>query len=393
MNWVKVTGYLDSLKDQYECRCVDCKVVQGHKEIYRHMTGTMDFQNSIPLRKDNLFDVYSATKVFTMVAAMQLIEQGKLSLKDKLSDYLPEYKDMKVVMDFDLSDFVKGAKFINGWPSEAEYKTKPAKNAIRIEHLMSMTAGMSYQISNPAVLELLAQNPHAKTREIVARYATAPLLYEPGERYAYSLGHDVMAAVIEVVSGLQFSEYMKKNIFEPLECKDIYYHITDPQRMVCLYNGKNPETGELIPHTFNFARINDTYESGGGGILCSVDDYSKVIDALACKGIGANGAQILKPESIKAMSTNRLNPQQLEDFHIGGKLEYGYGLGVRTLMDTSASKSPLGEFGWDGAQGAYVLVDPQNELSVFYVQAAPENGPAFATIHPTLRDLIYEAIQ
>lgn len=93
------------------------------------------------------------------------------------------------------------------------------------------------------------------------------------------------------------------------------------------------------------------------------------------------------------MSTNRLNPQQLEDFHIGGKHEYGYGLGVRTLMDTSASKSPLGEFGWDGAQGAYVLVDPQNELSVFYVQAAPDNGPAFATIHPTLRDLIYEAIQ
>ena len=367
---------------------------------FRNLISELSEDRIVILSTHIVSDVeYIANEIWLMKDG-QIMQQGNLDQtlasmqeKDELSDYLPEYKEMKVVMDFDLSDFVKGAKFISGWPSEAEYKTKPAKNAIRIEHLMSMTAGMSYQISNPAVLELLAQNPHAKTREIVARYATAPLLYEPGERYAYSLGHDVMAAVIEVVSGLQFSEYMKKNIFEPLECKDIYYHITDPQRMVCLYNGKNPETGELIPHTFNFARINDTYESGGGGILCSVDDYSKVIEALACKGIGANGAQILKPESIKAMSTNRLNPQQLEDFHIGGKHEYGYGLGVRTLMDTSASKSPLGEFGWDGAQGAYVLVDPQNELSVFYVQAAPDNGPAFATIHPTLRDLIYEAIQ
>ena len=85
--------------------------------------------------------------------------------------------------------------------------------------------------------------------------------------------------------------------------------------------------------------------------------------------------------------------QQLEDFHIGGKNEYGYGLGVRTLLDPDASKSPLGEFGWDGAAGAYVLADPQNHLALFYVQAAPDSSSAFSTIHPTLRDLVYDAVR
>ena len=134
------------------------------------------------------------------------------------------------------------------------------------------------------------------------------------------------------------------------------------------------------------------YESGGAGIACTVEDYSKVIDALANGGAGADGARILKPESIAKMSENRLNEQQLKDFHIGGKLEYGYGLGVRTLLDPTASKSPLGEFGWDGAAGAYVLIDPVNHLSLFYVQAAPDSGTAFSDIHPTLRDLVYDSL-
>lgn len=152
------------------------------------------------------------------------------------------------------------------------------------------------------------------------------------------------------------------------------------------------KTGKKEEAKVNLCRITDQFESGGGGISCTVEDYAKVLDALANDGIAANGNRILTSASIREMSTNRLNDQQLKDFHIGGKLEYGYGLGVRTLIDESKSRSPLGEFGRDGAAGAYVLADPRNHLAIFYVQAAPESGSAFSEIHPTLRDMTYEAL-
>jgi len=392
MNFEKVTVYLDSLKDLYNVRSTDCIILINHQPVFRHLTGTSDFADTIPLTENNLHDVFSASKVLTMVAVMQLAEQGKITLDDELSKYLPEFADTQVLTDFDLTDFVASFKWLHGWPGEEAPQRTP-ENKILIHDMMSMTAGFSYQIGSPAVLALLVQNPHATTREIVRAFAQSPLLFEPGTRYAYSLAHDILAAVVEVVSGLKFSEYMQRYIFEPLGAKDIYYQIpaSEKARLSVLYG--RDANGSLIPVTENIARINDTYESGGGGVCCSVADYAKVIDALANDGVGTTGARILQPESIAEMSRNRLNEQQLKDFHIGGKHEYGYALGVRTLLDPTKSKSPLGEFGWDGAAGAYAVIDPTNHLALFYAQEAPDSGVAFSTIHPTLRDLVYEVIE
>lgn len=391
-NFEKVTEYLESLREQFDVRCTDCIILKDHETVYRHLTGTSDFEETKPLTENNLHDIFSASKVLTMTAVMQLVEQGKIGLDDELSKYLPEFAQMSVADDFDLTDFVANAKFIFGWPNR-ESKQSPAKNKILIHDMMSMTAGFSYHLGSESVQEVLKDNPHATTREIVRAMAQDPLLYEPGTRYAYSYAHDILAAVVEVVSGMKFSEYMKEKIFKPVGAHDIYYQIPKEEkgRLTVLYT-YDMENKKYLPQTENFVRINDIYESGGGGIACTVESYSKVIDALANGGVAATGAQILKPESIAMMSENRLNEQQLADFHIGGKYEYGYALGVRTLLDASASKSPIGEFGWDGAAGAYVLIDPKNHLAVFYVQAAPESGTAFSTIHPTLRDLIYDAI-
>lgn len=392
LNFEKVTKYLESLKETFDVRCTDCIVHLDHKPVYRHLTGTMDFEDTIPLTENNLHNIYSASKVMTMIAVMQLVEQGKLGLNDELSRYLPEYAQMDVVDGFDLTDFVSSGKFLAGWPGK-EDKKSPAKNKILIHDMMSMTAGFSYNIGSEPVLRLLQENPHASTREIVRTWAEEPLLYEPGTRYSYSYAHDILAAVVEVVSGMKFSDYMRKNVFEPVGVRDMYYQIPDSEieRLTVLY-GYDFESGKYIPQTVNEARINDRFESGGAGIACTVEAYSKVLDILANNGTGTSGVQILKPESIAVLSKNRLNEQQLADFHIGGKEEYGYALGVRTLIDPTRSKSPIGEFGWDGAAGAYVLADPKNHLSIFYVQAAPDSGSAFSTIHPTLRDLVYEAI-
>ena len=390
----KVYAYLDSLKERYGVRATECMILQDHKVLLHHITGSRDLAGKEPLTEKHLHNVFSASKVLTATAVMQLVERGKLGLDDALSAYLPEFSSMRVLKDFDLHDFTASLKFLLGWPKEEEYGTVPAKTPITIRHLLTMTAGFSYHLLNPAVTALLAKNPHASTQEIVRCYATEPLFFEPGTHYSYSLAHDILVAVVEVVSGMKFSEYMQKNIFGPLGATDIYYQVpaSERHRISELY-AFDPVTKTQTPVVDNGLRINDAYESGGAGVACTVNGYSKVIDALANGGVGVTGAQILKPETIDLMRENQLNETQLFDFHTGGKHEYGYALGVRTLLDPTKSKSPLGEFGWDGAAGAYVLIDPANRLAIFYVQEAPDSGFAFAEVHPTLRDLTYESIE
>jgi CubicO group peptidase (beta-lactamase class C family) len=392
MDFTPVTAYLGSLRAEFDVRCCDCIVLKDHKPIYRHLTGTANFEDTAPLTEHHLHDIFSASKVMTVIAVMQQVEQGKIDLDDPLSQYLPEFAQMQVVEDFDLTDFVASAKFVLGWPGKND-KLRPAEKPILLREMLSMAAGFSYNFASEDVLALLAVDPHATTREIVRAWAKSPLLYEPGTRYAYSYALDILAAVVEVTSGLRFADYMKQFVFSPAGAAELYYHIPagEQARRVDLYSYDAAKKRYVVAKE-NPARISDHYDAGGAGIACTVEDYAKVLDALSNGGVAANGVRLLTEASIQEMRKNRLNEQQLADFHIGGKTEYGYGYGVRTLLDTAKSKSPFGEFGWDGAAGAYVLADPEHHLSIFYVQASPESGPAFATIHPHLRDLVYDAI-
>ena len=123
-----------------------------------------------------------------------------------------------------------------------------------------------------------------------------------------------------------------------------------------------------------------------------MDEYSKFTEAMANGGVGATGNRILKPESIALMSRNWLDDVQLQDFQLSGKVGYGYGLGVRTLIDDTKSRSPIGEFGWDGAAGCFVLIDTKNQVGLFYAQEILGMLEAYNEIHPTIRDLAYEAM-
>lgn len=394
MGFEKVTAYLESLREQFDVRCCDCIVLKEHQVIYRHLTGTSDFEDTVPLKPENLHDIFSGSKVLTVMAVMQQVEQGKINLDDELGKYLPEFSRMQVLQDFDLTDYVSGGKFLFGWPTTKD-PCAPAKNKLTLRDVLSMKGGFSYDFASPATLALVAKDTHASTREIVKTWSESPLLFEPGTRYSYSYGLDILAAVVEVTSGLRFAEYMKQNLFDPVGATDLYYHIPEGKRELRtdLY-AFDQERKAYVAAKENPCRLTDCCDSGGAGICCSVEDYAKVLDSLANDGVAANGARLLTKESIEEMRKNRLNEQQLADFHISGlKPEYGYGYGVRTLLDTTKSKSPFGEFGWDGAAGAFVLADPETRLAVFYVQAAPESGTAFTTIHPTLRDLIYDAIK
>lgn len=388
MDFSKLRTYLNTLEEAYGVHGLDCKVMKDHKAIYRQLTGHSNYELSVPVSDNDLYEVYSCTKIITMTAVMQLVEQGRIGLYDELEKYLPEFSQMQVATDFILGEWPFK------WPTLAS-PLVPAKNKILIHDLMSMTSGLSYDVTSEVIQEKKRETGNkAGTREMIAAIARMPLLFEPGTRYSYALGHDVLAAVVEIVSGMTYGQYLKKNIFDPLAITEMYFRVpeTEKQRISAQYM-KDMNTGVISPHSGMIFSLSDAYESGGAGLTCTVDAYSMVLDALANDGVGATGTQILKPESIRVMSKNWLTDQQLEDFKKSGKVGYGYGLGVRTLIDAASSKGPVGEFGWDGAAGAYALIDPINHISIFYAHEILGMISAYSEIHPMIRDLVYEAVK
>lgn len=388
MDFTKLTAYLNTLEDAYEVHGLDCKVMKEHRPVYRHMQGHRDYALSVPVSENDLYQVYSCTKVITMTAVMQLIEQGKIGLNDELDKYLPEFSDMQVATDFRIGEWPFQ------WPT-LNSPLVPAKNKMLVHDLMSMTAGLSYDVTSEAIQKKRHETSNrAGTRQMIEAIARMPLICEPGTRYSYALGHDVLAAVVEVVSGMTFGQYLKKNIFDPLAITEMYFRVpqNEAYRVSAQYM-RDMNTGVMAPSSGMIFQLSDEYESGGAGLTCTVDAYSMVLDALSNDGVGATGERIIQPESIHTMSRNWLTDQQLEDFKKSGKVGYGYGLGVRTLIDGACSKSPVGEFGWDGAAGAYALIDPINHLSIFYAHEILGMIAAYSEIHPAVRDLVCEAVR
>ena len=387
MGFEKLSEYIDSLDEKYGIYNADCLIKKDGEIVYRHMMGHSDYERTVPTCEQDIYFLFSATKVITMTAALQLIEQGKIHLYDPVGKYLPEYEVMRVLdREFPVGVF----------PVEMPKKNEAshlASTQMRIIDLMSMMAGMTYDIASEAIREVIEKtNGQAGTRELIRAMAEMPLIYEPGSRWGYSLGHDVMAAVIEEVSGEKFSAYLQKHIFAPLGVNDMYFVLPEGREVAALYGFDwEKQIIQPVPQK-NMYKLTENYESGGAGLMGTVEAYSKIIDALANGGVGETGARILSEESIRLFMQGVTHDKSQEDFEKSGKGAYSYGLGVRVKNSMESGRTPIGEFGWDGAAGAYVLVDPINHISIFYAQHVMGFGEAYFTIHPQIRDLAYEAM-
>jgi CubicO group peptidase (beta-lactamase class C family) len=391
MNFDRLTAYLDTLSDAYGIPACDCAITQGHKTLYRHLCGKSSGETDQFAQTSDLYRLFSASKLITMIAVLQLKEKGQLSLLDNASAYLPEYQMMQVADDFVFN------RIPVRWPA-MDAARHWAHRGIRILDLMTMTAGMSYDLQAEPIAALRREKwSQATTREVVAAMAAVPLLYEPATHWAYSLAHDVLGAVVEVASGQSFGDYLDQHIFAPLGIEKLYFHLDDALRarvspLYMMRRGSDvveADDGQLSD-SFQVTR---QYESGGAGLIGTVDSYSAVMEALACGGVGRSGERILSEKSVAMFTVPYTHGALQEDFAATGKKGYSYGLGVRVLTDATAARSPIGEFGWDGAAGAYALVDTQNQVSLFYAQHVMGCVKAFYEIHPMLRDLLYEALQ
>ena len=369
------------------------KVYLGKEKVFDYSCGYSDIDKKIKMTGDEFFNLYSCSKITTVTAALQIVEKGIIKLNDPLYEYIPEYKDMYI-------------KTPNG------DKVK-AKNDIKILNLFNMTAGFSYDMNTEGINKAREiTEGKMDTDKVIRCMAQDALSFEPGERFQYSLCHDVLAGLVSIVTGQKFRNYVKENIFKPLEMNSATYHLNEKneknmasqykfvaegstgpldvvkaQKEGCDKKGYFVDVG--IKNGFVFG---DEYDSGGAGIISDVSDYIKLAAALASYGEGINGERILSPSTVELMRTNTLSEKQRESYNWKHLAGYGYGLGVRTMMNPvkGNSKSNTGEFGWSGAAGASVYIDPSIGLSAVY--AKHTFNPREEYYMPLVRDTLYSCL-
>ncbi len=374
MNFEKLDKYMEDLAN-HGVPAGDILVFKSHEQIYRKTVGHRDYELKEAARPTDMYNIFSNSKLFLVVSIMQLVERGEISLEDKLSDYIPAYKEMYY-------------KTRNG--------TAKATTPITLYHLITMTSGLGYD-AMPAVNALLGQNLDASTLEIITALAKEPLNFNPGERWKYGRSHDVLAAVIEVKTGMSYGEYLKKNIMDPLGMKHTTFDFESPyvqENISAYYSYDGVNQKEIRKENKGTGNWGRKMESAGGGLYSNCDDYILLVDALANGGIGKNGYRVLSEESIEKIKTPQLNVLMQGNFiasHL--KIGYSYGLGVRTLIDKGyGARTPIGEFAWDAMTGGYGLVDTENHIAVIYMQNVENCTYAWRNIFPETRDLIYEAL-
>ena len=388
MSFLDLKNFMDSLTNWIIPGNSVC-VYHKNTEVFRYSSGYSDVDTKERMSAEKYINIYSCSKVTTVVAAMQLVEKGVINLSDPLYKYIPAYKNMMV-------------KQPNG-------SVEPAKNVITIENLFTMTAGLGYSLYSKGVnhaRELTGGKMDTIT--VASCIAEDPLIFEPGASWGYSFGHDILAAVVEIASNKRFADYVRENIFLPCGMTKSFYHSNGEivKNMASQYrfqtSGKfdavasqrgddKSQEGKLVNVGFeNVFVLGEDYDSGGGGIITTVADYAKLGNALANFGVAATGERILTKNSVEEIRRNRLNAEQLKAFNWSQLTGYGYGLGVRTLMDKESSKSngSLKEFGWGGAAGATMLIDPDKEFSFFY--AHHMLNPQEEYYQPRLRNAAYK---
>ena len=298
------------------------------------------------------------TKPVTAAAVMTLVEKGGIDLLTPLSEILPEYAHMNVLM-----------------PDGA---LRPARTELTIHHLLTMTSGIPYPDAPAPIPQMYEEQLAAlgdmracSTREFVRAIARCPLCFDPGEAWLYGLSADVLGGVIVAATGMELGDFLKKTFFAPLGMADTGFSLGASQaaRAATLYHCA--ADGTLAPHAaaLGYGLDESRVEMGGAGLFSTLDDFMAFGEMLR-----QDGAGILSPASVRQMRANRLTANQLATF--GGAADgYGFGYLVRTLMDEGKNarfRERAGSFGWNGMAGTTLRIDPARGLTVvFGMQRVP----------------------
>jgi CubicO group peptidase (beta-lactamase class C family) len=353
--------------------------------------GQRDLASGAPVEADTLWRLYSMTKPVTSVAAMMLYEEGAFDLRDPISKWIPSFASMRVYA---------------GGPAAAA-ATRPAMEPVRVWHLLTHTAGLTYGFHHVHPVDAMyaaagyewGTPPGADLATAVDAWAGLPLLFEPGTEWAYSVATDVLGRLVEVISGMPLDRFFAERILGPLGMTDAAFWVPEDKaaRLATLYGVRPGEPVAIpIPGSRDALHPPDML-SGGGGLIGTARDYHRFTQMLLGRG-ELDGTRILGPRTVDFMARNHL-PGGADLKAFGRPLfaettfeGVGFGLGFSVSLDTAAAKliGTPGEFAWGGAASTAFWVDPAEELTVvFLTQLLPSST---YPIRPQLKALVYQAI-
>ncbi|WP_224995726.1 serine hydrolase [Cesiribacter sp. SM1] len=334
-------------------------VARNGKIVYYKAFGTADQQSNRPLKRDDIFRIASQTKAITSTAVMMLWEEGKFQLDDPISKYIPEFKNPQVLKSFRYSD--------------TTYTTKPADKEITIRHLLTHTSGLGYGMidsderfkmmyQKAGVTDLFTTEP-ISIGESVKKLAALPLHHNPGEKFTYSEGLDVLGYFVEVVSGMPYDQFLRTRLFEPLGMQDTWFYLPQDKanRLVAV---QHQQDGEWQPYTASFYDTNypvagaRKFFSGGAGLSSTAKDYATFLQ-MYLNGGELNGVRILSRPTVQVIMGNQIGDIWGED----GDSYHGLAFSVLTSngQDKGGSGS-TGTFSWGGYFNTQYFADPQENM-------------------------------
>ncbi|MGW3100769.1 serine hydrolase domain-containing protein [Streptomyces sp. NPDC001100] len=365
-------------------------VARGGRVAHLTAHGHRDVAAGQPVTPDTLYRIYSMTKPVTAVAALLLMEEGKLSLDDPVADHLPAFADMRV--------------YDSG--SGADLKTRPVEQPMLVRHLMTHTSGLTFAFYHSHPVDALYREAGlessvpagANLAETMDVYASLPLQFEPGTQWNYSVSSNVLGRIVEVVSGQRLDEFFAERIFRPLGMPDAGFQVPDEKadRLAELYG--DAEGGGIEPILgLPLRGGRPRFLSGSGGLAASPYDVHRFAEFLRRRG-ELDGVRLLAPETVDLMASNHLpggadmrafgSPSHQEPGNDG----IGFGLSVSVVVDPERTQAPagLGTFGWSGVATTTFWVDPSRDLTVqFMTQLRPKSS---LKIMPELKHLVHEAV-
>ena len=398
-----IQSVLDNFTEEKNAAGLNLLVYKDGRETGYWQSGFADIEKARGYDRNTIVRLYSMTKPVTAVAAMILIEEGKLDFSNELFRYLPEFKNVKVCTE-------KGRSG----------KPYPSSRPILISDLLNMTSGYTYgawsedcplgeHLTSDLIAELNrdAAGPNKiTTRELARRLADIPLSFEPGSDYNYGLSADILGAVIEEVSGMKYSDFLRTRIFQPLGMNDTDFYVPDSKqdRLAKVYRSVEDWTKEGERHLELFTSCNlgiqdkmdhqPAFESGGAGLCSTIDDYMKFALMLTNEG-ELNGRRILGKNTVRYLSQARLIPhlQQRFDMRMPHLPGYTYCNLLRVAAEPGRCNviTQKGEFGWDGWLGPYVSVDLENQLTIVMTMQRCDSGTTSAA--RSIRNILYSSLK
>jgi len=357
-------------------------VARHGKIAWFETVGVRDPETKQPMTRDTIFRIYSMTKPITSVAAMMLVEDGKLGLGDPVSKYIPAFGNVKVAVE----KREGGASTI---------ELVPAARAMMIQDLLRHTAGLTYGFfGEGAVKKMYADgkiwNDYPSNEEFMERLTKLPLAYQPGTTWDYSHATDVLGRVIEVVAGTSLFRFQKERILDPLGMRDTSFYVTDKAKQPRIAEPFKNDRSIGVDAEFNDPRVEQKWESGGGGLTSTTMDYARFLQMLLNGGV-LDGRRIVSPKTIAYMTADHLGTAIAPGPYYLPGAGFGFGLGfaVRKEAGVANVAGSVGEYNWGGAGGTYFWVDPKEDMFVVYMMQSPSKR---TYIRPVLKNMIYGAV-